>query len=147
MRKLTSDDLANVTGTTVQGYVIESARIKRGPFSDSDHYGIVLGRNQMDNYVTWQFHLDEREEPSFYWGHYFGAESRTGALRDYESRDLGVKPFKVTVTETLKLTVDVEAEDQTEAEQIASDNWKTGEYVLGADNFVDVEFEAVGRQD
>lgn len=51
--------------------------------------------------------------------------------------------FKVTITETLKLTVEIEAKDQHEAEQIVSDNWKNSEYVLNADNFVSAEFTAV----
>ena len=51
--------------------------------------------------------------------------------------------FKVTITETLKLTVEVEAENQHEAEQIVFDNWKDSKYVLDADNFIGVEFEAV----
>jgi hypothetical protein len=55
--------------------------------------------------------------------------------------------FKVTITETLKLTVEVEAEDQCEAEQMVSDNWNDGEYVLDADNFVGAEFEAVQMGD
>jgi hypothetical protein len=44
--------------------------------------------------------------------------------------------FKVTITETLKLTVAVEADNQQEAEQIVSDNWRKSEYLLDADNFV-----------
>ena len=53
------------------------------------------------------------------------------------------KEFKVTITETLKLTVEVEATDQHDAEQMVSDNWRNSEYVLGADNFAGVEFDAV----
>ena len=53
------------------------------------------------------------------------------------------KLFNVTITETLMLTVKVEAKDQDEAEQIVSDNWRNCEYIIDADNFVDVEFEAV----
>lgn len=50
--------------------------------------------------------------------------------------------FKVTITETLKRTVEVEADDLHEAEQIVSDGWHDSRYVLGADDFVDVDFEA-----
>ena len=57
------------------------------------------------------------------------------------------KKFKVTITETLKRTVEVEADDRYDAEQIVSDGWHNGEYtldnVLDADNFIDVEIEAV----
>ena len=54
-----------------------------------------------------------------------------------------LRTFEVTITETLKLTVEVEARDQHEAEQIVSNNWRNSEYILDADNFVDVEFEAI----
>ena len=63
-------------------------------------------------------------------------------MRDYDIRDRDNSPFKVTLTETLKLTVEVEAWDAHEAEQMVSDNWKKSEYVLDADNFVGVEFTA-----
>ena len=51
--------------------------------------------------------------------------------------------FTVTITETLKRTVEVEADDQQQAEQVASDGWHSSKYILDADNFVDVEFEVV----
>jgi len=160
MRKLNEQDMAEIKGITIQGYTIESARIKLGQFSDSDHYGIVLGRmNPKGHYVTWQFHLDENGKPVMYWGHYF-MEDQEAAIRDFNTRDLSdlqeeeqerlnknlPKLFEVTITETLKLTVEVEAESQQEAEQIVSDKWHdrhNSEYILSADNFVDVEFNAV----
>ncbi len=53
------------------------------------------------------------------------------------------KKFSVTITETLKITVEVEAENQEQAEQIVSDKWKNSEYILDADNFCGVEFTVV----
>ena len=58
-----------------------------------------------------------------YWGHYF-SQDRDAALRDFNNRDMDSKPFKVTIIETLKLTVEVEAKDPNEAEQLVSDNWR-----------------------
>jgi hypothetical protein len=52
------------------------------------------------------------------------------------------REFSVTITETLKMTVTVEAKDRHEAEQIVSDNWRNSEYILDADHFIGVEFEA-----
>ena len=49
---------------------------------------------------------------------------------------------KVTITEILKRTLEVEAGDQHEAEQMVSNGWHDSKYVLGADDFADVEFEA-----
>ena len=53
---------------------------------------------------------------------------------------------KVRITETLVMTVDVEAHSRDEAEQIASDNWHNSDYILDADNFVGVEFEATEEE-
>lgn len=53
------------------------------------------------------------------------------------------RKFKVTITETLKMTVDVEADDQQQAEQMVSDGWHNSKYILDADNFSGVEFDAV----
>lgn len=142
MHRITDNDLAEIVGSTIQGYRIEEARIKCGDFTDSDHYGVVLGENEQEHFVTWQFHLLEDEIVSVYWGHYF-MENREAAVRDFHTRDTNIEPckFKVTITETLKLTVEVDAEDQSQAEQTVADNWKSGVYILGADNFVDVEFD------
>ena len=53
-----------------------------------------------------------------------------------------MKEFDVTITETLKLSVSVEASSKEEAEQMVNDQWRAGDHVLDADNFVDVEFES-----
>lgn len=53
-----------------------------------------------------------------------------------------MKEFDVTITETLKLTVSVEASSKEEAEQMVNDQWRAGDHVLDADNFVDVEFKS-----
>lgn len=56
-----------------------------------------------------------------------------------------MKEYDVTITETLKMTVTVEAESQLEAEQMVSDNWRNQEYILDADNFTGVDFKARRR--
>ena len=53
-----------------------------------------------------------------------------------------LKHYKVRIVETLVMNVDVEAESAGEAEQIVSDRWRDSEYLLDADNFSGVEFEA-----
>ena len=53
------------------------------------------------------------------------------------------KRFEVTITERLKLTVTVEAENEQQAEQMVFDDWRNGKYILGADDFAYVEVEAV----
>ena len=56
-----------------------------------------------------------------------------------------MKEYDVTITETLKMTVTVEAESQLEAEQMVSDNWRNQEYILDTDNFTGVDFKARRR--
>jgi hypothetical protein len=52
-----------------------------------------------------------------------------------------MKEFDVTITEKLQTVVTVEANTKEEAEQMVSDQWRSGDHILDADNFVDVEFE------
>ena len=56
---------------------------------------------------------------------------------------MGRSKFKIAIVETLKQTVEVEADDQQEAEQMVSDGWHNSKYVLDAGDFVGVAFEAV----
>lgn len=51
------------------------------------------------------------------------------------------KEFSVTIVETSKMNVSVEAENEEEAIQKISDEWYKGNYILDADNFVGVDFE------
>ena len=51
--------------------------------------------------------------------------------------------FKVTIIETLEMTIEVEAKDKQEAVRIVSDKWHNSDNILDADNFVGVEFNAV----
>lgn len=75
-------------------------------------------------------------------------EDRDSAIRDYGTRDQEPpRRFRVTITETLKRTIDVEAGDQHEAEQMASVGWHNSEYILSAEDFVGVNFEAVPVMD
>lgn len=143
MRKLTDTDMENILGSIVSGYRVENVRVKRGNCTDSDHYGILLGKSDDGHYVTWQFHLDEDEKVNPYWGHYF-MEYSDAALKDYNDRDLELQSFKVVITEKLEKVVTVDAVSRGKAEQIVSDGWHNGKYVLGADDFTGVvEFVVV----
>ena len=53
-----------------------------------------------------------------------------------------MKTYKVTITERLQLSVEVEAPSRLEAEKLAEKNWKNCDYVLSSDNFKDVMFRA-----
>ena len=50
--------------------------------------------------------------------------------------------YSVKIIETLEKTVEVEADNPTEAEQIAEDEWHNGEHILDADNFIGMRCEA-----
>jgi hypothetical protein len=54
-----------------------------------------------------------------------------------------MKQFEVEITETLKKTVIVEAENEENALRIVDNNYKAAQddYVLDAENFVDVSFK------
>jgi hypothetical protein len=54
-----------------------------------------------------------------------------------------MKIYKVEITETLQATVEIEANSPEEAEEIVETQWKDGAFVLGADNFTDVQFSAL----
>jgi hypothetical protein len=53
-----------------------------------------------------------------------------------------MKTYSVTITETLQKTVEVEASSPEQAEEIVRDKWSDSEYILDADHFKGVEFEA-----
>ena len=52
------------------------------------------------------------------------------------------KEFDVTIVETLRKKVTVKADSLEEAEQLVSDRWYAGDYILEADDFFGVEFES-----
>ena len=142
MRRLMDEDIDKIKGSTIKGYRVEAAKARRGPFIDSDHYGVILGKNAKGKYVTWEFHLKDDESVSVYWGHYIA--DREEALRDYNTRGVEApQKFYVTVTETFQLTIEIEADSRQKAEQIVSTDWNRKEFVLGPECFAGVEFETV----
>lgn len=53
--------------------------------------------------------------------------------------------YEVTITETLKRKVEVKAESAEEAQQMITDGWHNGEYVLLSDDFTNVDFEVAEK--
>ncbi len=51
-----------------------------------------------------------------------------------------MKEFNVTITETLRKVVTVEAETEEDAEDIVDAAWHNSEYILEAEDFAGVEF-------
>ena len=142
MRRLTDGDLADIRGQTIQGYRVVAAKIRQGAFVDSDHCGVMLGKNTREEYVTWEFYLKDDQSVSVYRGHYIA--DREEAIRDYNARGVeGSQKFHVTVTETFQATIEIEADSSQKAEQIVSADWRKREFVLGPECFAGVEFEVV----
>ena len=52
------------------------------------------------------------------------------------------KLYRVTITETLKFTVDIDADSAETAERSAEQNWKEGNYIIDSAHFAGVEFHA-----
>lgn len=57
------------------------------------------------------------------------------------------KLFRVAVTELLRKIVVVEATDEEEAHQRASDAWQNGEYLLDGKDFDGAEFHVLGESE
>lgn len=56
-----------------------------------------------------------------------------------------MKDYDVTITETLEMTVTVNAASRMEAEQLVNERWKKGDYILDADHFTGVNFKVRGQ--
>ena len=71
-------------------------------------------------------------------------------LTERDISTIGLDPtqwYDVTVTETLKQIVRVEAHSPEEAEQLVARDWVKKEFVLDAENFTCAEFQAVLVED
>lgn len=53
-----------------------------------------------------------------------------------------MRDYYVTITETLRMKLNIEADSMEEAIEKVKDGWRSGEYILDADHFEDVDFEA-----
>jgi len=58
-----------------------------------------------------------------------------------------MKEYKVQVKEILAMTVTIEAENASQARDIAERNWINSEYILTADNFQGVTFTVPTRSE
>lgn len=57
-----------------------------------------------------------------------------------------MKTYKVTITETLQMEVEVEAPSRYEAERLVEKQWNDSEHILDADHFKGVTFTATPPQ-
>lgn len=49
--------------------------------------------------------------------------------------------YEVTITEILQRVVTVDADSQSEAEELVQEQWNNEEHVLGAEDFVEANFD------
>ena len=52
-----------------------------------------------------------------------------------------MKTYHITITETLEMTVPIQAENPAKAEKIAEKNWQDSQYILDAEHFAGVSFK------
>lgn len=53
--------------------------------------------------------------------------------------------YRVTIEETLKMTVEVEARSREDAEAEVERRWKNSDYLLDAESFAGVQFRATRK--
>ena len=53
-----------------------------------------------------------------------------------------MKTYEVTITETLQKTVEIEAASREQAEELVEQKWNDSEYILDAEAFGGVDFDA-----
>ena len=53
-----------------------------------------------------------------------------------------MKSYEVTITETLQMTVEVEATTREQAQELVERKWNDSEYILDAETFKGVDFSA-----
>ena len=57
-----------------------------------------------------------------------------------------MKTYEVTITETLQKTVEVEANSKAEAQELVERKWNDSEYILDAEAFAGVDFDARAKE-
>lgn len=133
------DDLTFAVNAAIKVWTSDSMRTDldyiNAPYyknGDVVDIGIAISKNEDYDKLA-EYFLEEYEE-----------------LKDLEIRDDGLiisskslKTFYISVTETLKKTVEVHATDEYEAIQKVSDAYHDDLFVLDSDDFVDVDFDDV----
>src|SRR5699024_7548234 len=70
------------------------------------------------------------------------SDNAAAIFESYEERSKTMKTYEVTITETLQKTVEIEAASREQAEELVEQKWNASEYVLDAEAFVGVDFDA-----
>ena len=70
------------------------------------------------------------------------SDNAAAIFESYEERSKTMKTYEVTITETLQKTVEIEAASREQAEELVERKWNDSEYILDAEAFVGVDFDA-----
>lgn len=70
------------------------------------------------------------------------SDNAAAIFESYEERSKTMKTYEVTITETLQKTVEVEAASREQAQELVEQKWNDSEYILDAEAFVGVDFNA-----
>ncbi len=57
-----------------------------------------------------------------------------------------MKTYEVTITETLQMTVEIEAATREQAQELVERKWNDSEYILDAEAFKGVDFSAQAKE-
>lgn len=74
------------------------------------------------------------------------SDAAAAIFESHGERSKAMKTYEVTITETLQKTVEVEAASLKEAEALVESRWNDSEYILDAEAFVGVEFDARAKE-
>ena len=70
------------------------------------------------------------------------SDNAAAIFESYEERSKTMKTYEVTITKKKKKTVEIEAASREQAEELVEQKWNASEYVLDAEAFVGVDFDA-----
>ena len=74
------------------------------------------------------------------------SDNAAAIFESYEERSKTMKTYEVTITETLQMTVEVEAASREQAEELVEQRWNDSEYILDAEAFKGVDFSARAKE-
>ncbi len=70
------------------------------------------------------------------------SDNAAAIFESHGERSKAMKTYEVTITETLQKIVEIEAASREQAEELVEQKWNDSEYILDAEAFVGVDFDA-----
>jgi ABC-type enterochelin transport system substrate-binding protein len=168
--KITSD--TRKADNWVSGKISDAVTFRAKVFDEPSEYGINKGKvskleiYENDKWIVnydrgWDVKPKTPEHKEMYkavmtrlkdLGKVFGLDAENKPQRTLHEKlaaakeKANLREFDVTITETLQMTVTVKAKSREEAERIVSEKWHDDEYLIDAEHFKGVAFEAAGNK-